>query len=44
MVAELAAHAAPGTVIAIHSTISDRTAEELADDLRPRGIHVIDAP
>ncbi len=44
VVAELAAHAAPGTVIAIHSTISDRTAEELADDLRPRGIHVIDAP
>ena len=44
VVAELAAHAAPGTVIAIHSTISDRTAEELAADLRPRGIHVIDAP
>lgn len=44
VVGQLAQHAAPGTVIAIHSTISDTTAEELADDLAPRGIHVIDAP
>lgn len=44
VVGELAAHAAPDTVIAIHSTISDTTAEELARDLKPRGIHVIDAP
>ncbi|HUO40340.1 MAG TPA: NAD(P)-dependent oxidoreductase, partial [Mycobacterium sp.] len=44
VVAELAAHAKPGTVIAIHSTISDATAVELADQLAPKGIHVIDAP
>lgn len=44
VVAELASHAVPGTVIAIHSTISDTTAEELARDLAPHGIHVIDAP
>lgn len=37
-------HAAPETVIAIHSTIADTTAEELAAELRPHGIHVIDAP
>src|SRR5690606_20486775 len=29
---------------AIHSTISDTTAVELADELAPRGIHVVDAP
>lgn len=40
----LAVHAAPGTVIAIHSTIADTTAVELARDLQPRGIHVVDAP
>ena len=44
VVGELARHAAPGTVIAIHSTISDRTAVELAQKLAPNGIHVIDAP
>lgn len=44
VVTELAGHAAPGTVIAIHSTISDTTAEELALQLAPNGIHVIDAP
>lgn len=44
VVAELAAHAKPGTVIAIHSTISPATAVELAADLKPKGIHVIDAP
>ncbi len=44
VVAELAAHAKPGTVIAIHSTISPETAVELAADLKPKGIHVIDAP
>ena len=33
VVGELAAHAKPGTVIAIHSTISDTTAAELAADL-----------
>ncbi|WP_102141525.1 NAD(P)-dependent oxidoreductase [Mycobacterium hubeiense] len=44
VVGELAAHAKPGTVIAIHSTISDTTAVELARDLKPQGIHVVDAP
>ena len=44
VVAELADHVSPGTVIAIHSTIADTTAEELARDLGPKGIHVIDAP
>lgn len=44
VVGELAGHAAAGTVIAIHSTISDTTAVELARELAPSGIHVIDAP
>ena len=44
VVAELAGHASAGTVIAIHSTIADTTASELAQSLAPRGIHVIDAP
>ncbi|BBZ30431.1 oxidoreductase [Mycolicibacterium madagascariense] len=44
VVDELAAHAAPGTVIAIHSTIEPTTASELAERLRPKGIHVVDAP
>jgi 3-hydroxyisobutyrate dehydrogenase-like beta-hydroxyacid dehydrogenase len=40
----LAAHAKPGTVIAIHSTISHTTAVELAEELEPQGIHIADAP
>ncbi len=44
VVGELAAHAKPGTVIAIHSTISPDTAVELAEQLQPQGIHVVDAP
>lgn len=44
VVGELASHAKPGTIIAIHSTISDTTAEELASQLRSREVHVIDAP
>lgn len=44
VVAELARHAAPGTIIAIHSTIADSTAAELADHYARQGIHVIDAP
>ncbi len=44
VVAELARHAAPGTVIAIHSTIADTTAPELALQLAAHRIHVIDAP
>src|ERR1700744_2155897 len=41
---ELEAHAKPGTVIAIHSTISDTTAAELATELKAQGIHIVDAP
>ncbi|MBV5245559.1 NAD(P)-dependent oxidoreductase [Mycolicibacterium sp. PAM1] len=44
VVAELAAHAEPGTVIAIHSTIEPATAGDLAEQLRPKGIHIVDAP
>jgi 3-hydroxyisobutyrate dehydrogenase-like beta-hydroxyacid dehydrogenase len=44
VVGELAAHAKPGTVIAIHSTISDGTAAELAEELHSKGIHIVDAP
>jgi len=44
VVAELARHAAPGAVIAIHSTIADTTAGELAESLGRQGIYVIDAP
>ncbi|OMC18835.1 MULTISPECIES: NAD(P)-dependent oxidoreductase [unclassified Mycobacterium] len=44
VVAELAAHAKAGTVIAIHSTISDTTAVELAAEHKPQGIHIVDAP
>ncbi|HEY9306117.1 MAG TPA: NAD(P)-dependent oxidoreductase [Mycobacterium sp.] len=44
VVGELAANAKPGTVIAIHSTISDTTAVELAEQLKPQDIHIVDAP
>jgi 3-hydroxyisobutyrate dehydrogenase-like beta-hydroxyacid dehydrogenase len=44
VVGELASHVKPGTVIAIHSTISDTTAVELAAELEPKGIHIVDAP
>ncbi|SRX93474.1 putative dehydrogenase/reductase [Mycobacterium tuberculosis H37Rv] [Mycobacterium shimoidei] len=44
VVSELAPRVKPGTVIAIHSTISDTTAVELADELKPRDIHIVDAP
>ncbi|OBG88638.1 oxidoreductase [Mycobacterium sp. E136] len=44
VVGRLAEHAKSGTVIAIHSTIEPGTAPELADQLRPRGIHIVDAP
>ncbi|MEV0618478.1 NAD(P)-dependent oxidoreductase [Nonomuraea sp. NPDC050404] len=36
--------ASPGTVIAIHSTIRAETAIRLADEARPYGIEVVDAP
>ena len=44
VVTQLAEHAARGTVIAIHSTIEPTTAVELAEQLRPKGIHIVDAP
>ncbi len=44
VVGELAANAKPGTVIAIHSTISDTSAVDLARELKPQGIHIVDAP
>jgi 3-hydroxyisobutyrate dehydrogenase-like beta-hydroxyacid dehydrogenase len=44
VVGELAANAKPGTIIAIHSTISDTTAVELAEQLKPQDIHIVDAP
>ncbi|MCV7216036.1 NAD(P)-dependent oxidoreductase [Mycobacterium crocinum] len=44
VVSQLAEHAKAGTVIAIHSTIEPDTAAELAEQLRPKGIHVVDAP
>ena len=44
VVGELAANAKPGTIIAIHSTIADTTAVELARELKPQGIHIVDAP
>lgn len=44
VVTQLAEHAEPGTVIAIHSTIEPTTAVELAEQLRPKGIHIVDAP
>jgi 3-hydroxyisobutyrate dehydrogenase-like beta-hydroxyacid dehydrogenase len=44
VVGELTAHAKPGTVIAIHSTISDTTAVELAGEFKQQGIHIVDAP
>ncbi|KAB7761088.1 NAD(P)-dependent oxidoreductase [Mycolicibacterium mucogenicum] len=44
VVAQLAEHAEPATVIAIHSTIEPTTAVELAEQLRPKGIHIVDAP
>ncbi|MCX2928864.1 NAD(P)-dependent oxidoreductase [Mycobacterium sp. CVI_P3] len=44
VVGQLAEHAKPGTVISIHSTIEPGTAAELADQVRPKGIHIVDAP
>ncbi|WP_067653311.1 NAD(P)-dependent oxidoreductase [Nocardia harenae] len=36
--------AARGTVLAVHSTIADRTAEELAEQCAERGVDLVDAP
>jgi 3-hydroxyisobutyrate dehydrogenase-like beta-hydroxyacid dehydrogenase len=40
----LLAAAAPGAVIAIHSTIGDETAPRLARRAGARGVHLVDAP
>ncbi|MEV3922195.1 NAD(P)-dependent oxidoreductase [Actinomadura coerulea] len=42
--AEVLASARPGTVLAVHSTIRARTAEDLASQARRYGIEVVDAP
>jgi 3-hydroxyisobutyrate dehydrogenase-like beta-hydroxyacid dehydrogenase len=44
VVAELAPHLRPGSVVAIHSTIAEQTAIEVSDELRPRDVGVLDAP
>lgn len=44
VVTALAPKAAPGTVIAIHSTIDVPTAPELANLAAPHEVHVVDAP
>jgi 3-hydroxyisobutyrate dehydrogenase-like beta-hydroxyacid dehydrogenase len=44
VVGALVPKAKPGTVVAIHSTISDTTAVQLANELEPQGIHIVDAP
>ena len=36
--------AKPGTVVAVHSTIGDRTAEQLAAECGERGVEFVDAP
>ncbi|EHR53667.1 beta-hydroxyacid dehydrogenase, 3-hydroxyisobutyrate dehydrogenase [Saccharomonospora marina XMU15] len=40
----LLATAAPGTVIAVHSTISDTTAQRLAEAAAGTGVEIVDAP
>lgn len=44
VVGELAPKVRAGTIIAIHSTIRDTTAAELAEELRPQGVYLVDAP
>jgi 3-hydroxyisobutyrate dehydrogenase-like beta-hydroxyacid dehydrogenase len=44
VVGELLDDAAPGTVIAIHSTIDIQTAPQLAEAAARQGVYVIDAP
>lgn len=44
VVGQLLATPKPGQVLAIHSTIRASTAEELAADAEPHGVHVVDAP
>jgi 3-hydroxyisobutyrate dehydrogenase-like beta-hydroxyacid dehydrogenase len=40
----LLAAAVPGTIIAVHSTISDQTTPRLARFAQARGVHIADAP
>ena len=40
----IAEHAAPGTVVAVHSTIAPHTAPELVRSLRDSGLRLVDAP
>ncbi|WP_249357954.1 NAD(P)-dependent oxidoreductase [Nocardia cyriacigeorgica] len=44
VVGELLETAAPGTVVAVHSTISDSTAVELAARCAEHGVELVDAP
>ncbi|MFI9509347.1 NAD(P)-dependent oxidoreductase [Nocardia sp. NPDC052566] len=44
VVAELLHTAKPGTVVAVHSTIGDRTAAELAAACAEHGVELVDAP
>lgn len=44
VVADLLQTAKPGTVIAVHSTISDTTAVELAAECASHGVEFVDAP
>lgn len=44
VVESIAAHAAPATIVAIHSTIGPDTATELAGSLADTGIELVDAP
>lgn len=44
VVAGLLDTARPGTVIAVHSTIADTTAVELAAECADRGVELVDAP
>ncbi|MFE3189298.1 NAD(P)-dependent oxidoreductase [Nocardia sp. NPDC059240] len=44
VVTDLLQTAKPGTVVAVHSTISDRTAVELAAECASHGIEFVDAP
>lgn len=44
VVGQLLANPKPGQVIAIHSTIRAVTAEDLAEQAAPLGVHVVDAP
>ncbi|WCO65999.1 NAD(P)-binding domain-containing protein [Iamia majanohamensis] len=44
VVSALLPGAAPGTVIAVHSTIAAETAEELAAEVAVAGHHLVDAP